>query len=122
MGTTSRFAILTAVLLILAGATAFASTGLLGGSYESRSSRVPATESRTDLTIEQLQQRLGESPQEISSLNDLGYAYLQKARESGDPSFYSKADGVFRQVLNFHPADQSGLLGASAVDARSATR
>jgi tetratricopeptide (TPR) repeat protein len=47
----------------------------------------------------------------------LGFAYLQKARESGDPTFYTKADGIFERGVAIDPRDSSALLGASAVAA-----
>jgi len=118
MGSMSRFAILTAVLLVLAGSVAFASaTGIFGGSDEDPAQRISAVESLTDRAITQLQQRLGGNPDDVPSLNNLGFAYLQEARESGDPAFYSKADGVFQRALTINARDQSALIGASAVAA-----
>ena len=118
MGSMNRFAILTAVLLVLAGGAAFVSaTGFLGGSDDGRAVRLPAAESPTDRAISRLQQRLSGTPGDASSLTELGFAYLQKARESGDTAFYGKADGIFQEALALDPRDPSGLLGASAVAA-----
>jgi tetratricopeptide (TPR) repeat protein len=114
----NRFVILTAVLLVLAGSAAFVSTtGIFGGSDEGDSARTPAVESATDRAIAELQQRLAGAPEDRTSLNDLGFAYLQKAREIGDPAFYTKADGVFQEALALDAGDQSALIGASAVAA-----
>ena len=114
----NRFAILTAVLLVLVGGVAFASvTGIFGGPDSSRDTHVSPVESPTDRAISQLQQRLADAPQDAQSLNDLGFAYLQKARESGDPTFYSNADGVFQKALTINASDQSALIGASSVAA-----
>ena len=114
----SRFVILTAILLILAGSAAFASTtGIFEGSDEGDAARTPAIESATDRAIAPLQQRLARTPDDATLLNRLGFAYLQKARESGDPSFYTKADGVFQKSLTIDASDQSALIGASTVAA-----
>ena len=48
---------------------------------------------------------------------ELAAAYLQKARESGDPSFYSRADGVLRRALARGPADPAELVEAAALAA-----
>jgi len=114
----SRFAILTAILMILAGSAAFASaTGIFGGSDEGDGPRTAAVESATDRAIVELQQRLAGAPEDGASLNDLGFAYLQKARETGDPAFYTRADGVFQKALTIDARDQSALIGASGVAA-----
>jgi tetratricopeptide (TPR) repeat protein len=118
MGTMSRFAILTAALMVLTGFAAFLSaTGFFSGTGDVDLAKVPAVESETDRAISRLQQRLADSPEDGMALNDLGTAYLQKARESGDPTFYGKADGVFQKALAIDSRDQSALIGASAVAA-----
>lgn len=48
---------------------------------------------------------------------ELAAAYLQKARESGDPSFYSRADGVLERALARGPADPAELTEAAALAA-----
>jgi tetratricopeptide (TPR) repeat protein len=48
---------------------------------------------------------------------ELAAAYLQKARESGDPSFYTRADGVLRRALARGPADPAELTEAAALAA-----
>jgi tetratricopeptide (TPR) repeat protein len=116
MGHIGRLATLTAALLVLAGAAAFISAlRSFGGPDDQDASRVAAVESPSDQAIARLQLLAESSPQNIEALAELGFAYLQKARESGDPAFYSKADDVFQKALNLDPADPSGLLGASAV-------
>jgi tetratricopeptide (TPR) repeat protein len=41
----------------------------------------------------------------------LGEAYLQKTRETGDASFYVKADSAFRSALDKEPRDAGALAG-----------
>jgi tetratricopeptide (TPR) repeat protein len=114
----NRFVILTAVLLVLAGSTAFvSSTRIFGRSDEGDAARTPAVESATDRAIVELQERLAGAPEDRTALNDLGFAYLQKARETGDPAFYTRADSVFDKALTIDAGDQSALIGASAVAA-----
>lgn len=48
---------------------------------------------------------------------ELAAAYIQKARESGDPSFYSRADGVLRRALARGPQDPAELTEAAALAA-----
>jgi len=116
MGNLGRLTTLTAVLLILAGAAAFfSSTGLFSGADDSDAGSIVAVDSPTDRDVFRLQQRVATTPHDLTTLNGLGFAYLQKARESGDPAFYSKADGIFQQALAADSRHPSALLGASAV-------
>jgi tetratricopeptide (TPR) repeat protein len=48
---------------------------------------------------------------------ELAAAYLQKARESGDPSFYARAGGVLRRALERGPEDAAELTEAAALAA-----
>jgi len=48
---------------------------------------------------------------------ELAAAYIQKARESGDPSYYSRADGVLKRALERGPADPAELTEAAALAA-----
>jgi tetratricopeptide (TPR) repeat protein len=41
----------------------------------------------------------------------LGSAYLQKVRENGDPTYYSKAQGVFETALSKDPHNISAITG-----------
>jgi len=47
----------------------------------------------------------------------LGLAYQQRARETGDPAYYTKSDGVLRRALSLHPDDlvATGALGSLAL-------
>jgi tetratricopeptide (TPR) repeat protein len=48
---------------------------------------------------------------------ELAAAYLQKARESGDPSFYARADGILARALARGPEDAAELAEAAALAA-----
>src|SRR6266542_1913112 len=70
-------------------------------------------QSAADRAIFQLQQRLAVVPNDLTAVDGLGSAYLQKARESGDPAFYTKAVGLFDKALDLAPNDKTGIIGAS---------
>jgi tetratricopeptide (TPR) repeat protein len=74
--------------------------------------RIGAT---TDQTIQALQARLKSIPNDLDSLGQLGLAYLQKTRETGDPSYYPKAEMAFNTVLAANPTDYSAVGGMGAL-------
>ena len=49
------------------------------------------------------------------SFVSLGYDYLQKARQNGDPAYYSRAERSFDIVLRRDPHDVDALLGAATL-------
>src|SRR5581483_8532617 len=66
---------------------------------------------RTDRLLERLQARLRERPTDQNAAAQLGAAYLQKARETGDPGHYARADGILAQALELQP-DHGEALAA----------
>lgn len=71
--------------------------------------------SRVDDTITALQGRLRERPDEGPTYTRLGLAYLQKARENGDPSLYPRAEAALRRALNVAPGDFEAMGGLGAL-------
>ena len=69
----------------------------------------------TDAQIAQLQAALRGAPRALSLRTQLADAYLQKARETGDPGFYTRADGLLRGVLAARPGDPDALAGAASL-------
>jgi pentatricopeptide repeat protein len=68
----------------------------------------------TDALVRRLQDAVRKgAPREA----ELAAAYLQKARESGDPGYYTRADGVLRRALARGPEDPSELAEAAALAA-----
>ena len=53
--------------------------------------------------VRELQSRIRRAPKDAQSLTLLGLAYEQRARETGDSSYYVKADGVLRGALAIAP-------------------
>jgi tetratricopeptide (TPR) repeat protein len=45
----------------------------------------------------------------------LGNAYLQKARETGDPSYYTKAEGLFSRALAKSPSHIEAMIGTASL-------
>jgi tetratricopeptide (TPR) repeat protein len=77
-----------------------------------------APELRPDASTDaQLRRLQAEVRRGVPREAELAAAYLQKARESGDPSFYSRADGVLRRAVARGPADPGELAEAAALAA-----
>jgi tetratricopeptide (TPR) repeat protein len=71
----------------------------------------------TDAIIGYLQDYLKTHPDDYVAYGNLGGAYLQKVRENGDATLYTKAEGVLNKALALHPNDFRALsnLGALAL-------
>ena len=65
----------------------------------------------TDRLISGLQSRLNSRPEDAYSYSMLGSAYSQKARESGEPGYYSRAEGAFGRALALDPQDFQAMTG-----------
>src|SRR2546426_3459730 len=72
----------------------------------------------TQLVI-RLQTAVRAAPRDVSSLDLLGLAYQQRARETGDPAYYTKSDGVLRRALSLQPND---LLATSGLGSLALSR
>jgi tetratricopeptide (TPR) repeat protein len=113
-----RLVLLVFVGLFVASALA-ASTRVISPPSVSRSTPVadavrdvvPGGVSPTDRQIGALQEHLRETPDDQRSATQLGLAYLQRARESSDPGYYTRADGILRQALAATPGDADTLIG-----------
>ncbi len=68
----------------------------------------------TRVLVAQLQGQLRQRPS-ASGYSLLGLAYEQRARETGDASYYSRADGVFRRALDLAPDDRDALIGLGSL-------
>lgn len=77
----------------------------------------PRPQSVLDRQIAALQAALREGPAigagRAAAL--LGAAYLQKARETADPSYYPKAEALFAQALDADPGDIEALAGMGSL-------
>src|SRR5947209_10231535 len=71
----------------------------------------------TDEQIAKLQGKLKQDPDDWKAAGDLGDAYLQKVRETGDAAWYPKADAVLQQSLQRRPDNFNAMasLGSLAL-------
>ncbi len=76
---------------------------------------VPAPWSRTERDIATLQQYVRDKPNSAKNHTRLGQAYLQKARETGDPTYLSKAEGLFRKALELDPQNFEAMAGMGSL-------
>ena len=75
------------------------------------------TNASSDQSIQTLQERLRANPNDWQSYSRLGMAYLQKARETGDPTYYQKTEQALDKALSFQADDYASisLQGALAL-------
>lgn len=73
------------------------------------------TGSTTVAQIEDLQERLRANPDDWQSYSQLGLAYLQRARETGDPAYYEKAEASLNRALESQPTDYASISGMGAL-------
>ena len=69
--------------------------------------------------LRSLQETLRANPTDVHSYDLLGLAYQQRARETGDPSYYQKSEGVLRRALRLAPKD---LLATSGLGSLALSR
>ena len=65
--------------------------------------------------ITELQAAARESPDDAQTYALLGDAYYQRARETGDPTYYSRADGAFGAALHRDPRNATAATGTSQI-------
>jgi len=119
---------------VLAGTVAAtaATVLLLGGvlrespaaGAEGRLPAIPVTSGRlaagtsspdTATLVRQLQSALRTNGADAASLRLLGFAYHQRYRESADPTYLTRAAGVFRRSLQLQPGDPAATRGLAGL-------
>jgi tetratricopeptide (TPR) repeat protein len=68
-----------------------------------------------DAEIARLQAAVRAAPRDVAQRVQLAAAYLRKARETGDPAFYERADGLLRAALARKPGDHDALIASAAL-------
>jgi tetratricopeptide (TPR) repeat protein len=69
-------------------------------------------------TISRLQERLRTDPTDARSWAALGFAYVQEARVSADPTYYPKAEGALRRSTSLQPnANVEAFAGMASLAA-----
>jgi tetratricopeptide (TPR) repeat protein len=117
-GPRPRGALRLVVAAALAGALALAAFTLLDRTPTTRPSgaNVPVLGAArrdagdTDAEVRRLQAAVRAAPGAVAPRVGLAAAYLQKARETSDPGFYSRADRLLRDALQADPSNASALV------------
>jgi tetratricopeptide (TPR) repeat protein len=68
-----------------------------------------AQASRTDQHITYYQQQVRRNPQNAKALHGLGDALIRKARETGDPSYFNRAEEALKKSLEIAPQNGGAL-------------
>src|SRR5690242_17447191 len=98
---------------------------LLGGVLRDSSSASPAPEAvrlvpqSTAATVAQAQADVRANPYDPAALDKLGLAYQQSARETGDPTYYTKSGEALKRALQLAPHD---LLATSGLGSLALSR
>jgi tetratricopeptide (TPR) repeat protein len=107
-------------------ATAAALALLLGGAFRGSATPVAAdalpravadqlqrgfAAGDTEALVAGLQAELKADPRNVKAYETLGLAYQQRVRETGDPTYYTKAEGVLRRALALEPRDLIATTG-----------
>jgi tetratricopeptide (TPR) repeat protein len=69
----------------------------------------------TETTVRGLQERLRERPRDAHAHALLGFAYQQRARETGDPSYYPRAAEVLRRARALAPHNELTTSGLASL-------
>src|SRR5438874_11518676 len=109
---------LTAVALTLGGVL-HDSSSASPNAVQQNSSEGQARPGETPALVARLQATLRGNPNNVPSLDSLGLAYQQRARETGDPTYYTKSDEALHRALALAPAD---LLATSGLGSLALSR
>ncbi|HUS16896.1 MAG TPA: tetratricopeptide repeat protein [Chloroflexia bacterium] len=69
-----------------------------------------------DRVISSMQLRLQTNAADAAALAQLGLAYLQKARETNDPRFYTQGEESFQKALAAEPANFDATAGMGSLE------
>lgn len=105
------------IVAAIAGWFSFRSAPAALGSAAERKllNTVPMGWSVNERAIQTLQEKLKRDPENADHRAALGHAYLQKARETGDPTLYAQADVLFDQVLRNSPTHTDAEIGRASL-------
>src|SRR4051812_25676493 len=77
----------------------------------------PRPDATTDQRIATLQATVRAQPTRADGYTLLAGAYRQKVRETGDATYYAKADGLIGRALRLAPGDPAALTERAALEA-----
>jgi tetratricopeptide (TPR) repeat protein len=106
---------LTAVALTLGGVLHESSSPGPAAAAPPASPAVQVAPGDTPGTVTQLQTKLRSNPDDVSALDSLGLAYQQRARETGDPTYYTKSGEALHKALALAPDDLIAISGLGSL-------
>ena len=75
----------------------------------------PTTGSATAVEIKRLLAAIDANPTDAEAQRDLGFALLQRVRETADPGLYSRAEVAFERARELDPDDALVLVGIGSL-------
>ena len=69
----------------------------------------------TTTLVTKLQARARANPRDALALTQLGLAYQQRARETADPSYYPRSEGILRKALALGPRNALAISGLGSL-------
>jgi tetratricopeptide (TPR) repeat protein len=114
------------IVIAVTAAVSAAAVTLLGGALRDSQGAAPARAavpgtlgaqpaSGTDAEVRRLQDVLRRQPDDVHSLAALGLAYEQRMRETADPTYLTKADGVLHRALRLGPRSAEAVIGLGSL-------
>ena len=116
MGLATRLTMFASVLLLISAAIALFATGPFSDDQGTPATEQAAT-SPTDDAITWLAAGVAFDPDDIETRVSLGFAYFQKARETGDPAWYSSSETAYQAALDRQTGNAEALTGLSSLAA-----
>jgi tetratricopeptide (TPR) repeat protein len=118
LGLAAGAAALTAAALLLGGV--LRESGSAGAAAPAPPAAAVPVESgfdsvNTAATVSALQASVRSRPDDVHALDLLGLAYQQRARETADPVYYTKSEGVLRRALRVAPDDLYATSGLGSL-------
>ncbi|MDQ3021211.1 MAG: tetratricopeptide repeat protein [Bacteroidota bacterium] len=86
------------------------------GIFEKDINYITTTNSSADKFITTLQEQLVNNPDNSNLLTKLGAVYIQKARESNEPEFYSLAENVLERAIEREPENFLAIAELGSVN------
>ncbi|HEU5212986.1 MAG TPA: hypothetical protein VFU10_09480 [Gaiellaceae bacterium] len=102
-----------AAAVMLLGGALRTSQGAAGAAPVARSAPPPAHGTEADVRRQQAAVR--GDPADVRALTALGFAYEQRMRETADPTYLTKADGVLRHALRLAPRSADAVVGLGSL-------
>jgi tetratricopeptide (TPR) repeat protein len=117
LGVAGAAAVIAAAALLLGGLGVRGTTNAAPAKASAESAQLAAGFAAGDTAalVARLQDGLRAQPSNVRGLDLLGLAYQQRARETGDPSYYGKSEGVLRRALRLAPHDLDATSGLASL-------